>query len=379
MKKNTGSHVVFFAISVIVWGGSASSDEMETLALAEFQELSPADQRELLAAAFEHRLQKTANLSYESSVFVRVQNRTNGKLGKVIWPGGRTDFQRHRLGESYRVDTKQFGEDLEAKSKPPLIQSGFNADEGVSRVRVQQPSGKITARIDTKQDIVIVHDRYSYWLTGADVPDSEFLFTYLLKNKDDWTLTTENEPSLVKLSVPWKPLHSRNRAVGDKHVWLDPARGYMPVRGEARWENDGWRSEEFSVDEAQQIDGLWLPTTITEIIGSSSFGKTMPNAVNVIETTTQNIKMGAVTEADVRVVFPKGTEVVDAIEGVAYTIGESDVRLGVEPLFVGAGFVNEPEAPESTSFPWLIVINTTVVMLVIVFWLKARRKRTLAS
>ncbi|WP_145944319.1 hypothetical protein [Fuerstiella marisgermanici] len=339
--------------------------------------MSLADQRELLAAAFEHRLQKTANLSYESSVFVRVQNRTNGKLGKVIWPGGRTDFQRHRLGESYRVDTKQFGEDLEAKSKPPLIQSGFNADEGVSRVRVQQPSGKITARIDTKQDIVIVHDRYSYWLTGADVPDSEFLFTYLLKDKDDWTLTTENEPSLVKLSVPWKPLHSRNRAIGDKHVWLDPARGYMPVRGEARWEDDnGWRSEEFSVDETQQFDGLWMPTKITEIIGSSSFGDAMPSAVNVIETTAQNIEMGAVTEADVRVVFPEGTEVVDAIEGVAYTIGEGNVRLGGEPLFVGNQIVNISQAPKSTPFPWLIVLNTAIVISVVVFWLKARRKQT---
>jgi len=137
----------------------------------------------------------------------------------------------------------------------------------------------------------------------------------------------------------------------------------MPVRGKARWQDaSGWRSEEFSVDEADAVNGLWIPTKITEIVGSSSFGPEMPDAVNVIETTVQNIRVGAVTALDLVVEFPEGTEVVDAIDGVGYTIGADGQRTDSNPLFVGNRFVNEPAAPESRGVSWLFLLCVFLVI-----------------
>ena len=353
------------------------SDDLQSISFAEFRDLDDANRRELIASSFESRLEKTRNFRYSCRQTIRTQRLHDGVLGKIVWPGLMNVYHRSRIGESYRLHTVQFGEDLSGKSKLQEVQSGFNSSEGISTVALHRGDGKVFGRIDTKHDTMVVDDRYSYWLTGPEVTAAEFQFPYLLAHKDRWVLNTADPEGLITLEVPWMPFHNRDKSFGWRHVWLDPEKGFMPVRGDARWEEspDSWRTEQFTVKEAEAVDGLWMPMHIVEVVDASSGGESRKGIAGVYEMTVEALEFGNVTEMDLEVVFPAGTEVVNAIEGVTYFLGDAGERLKSQSLFVGNRFVIEEAAPASASFPGLLAVNIAVVAAGIGWFLIRRVQR----
>lgn len=253
-----------------------SSVVAQGLAASQIMELPIQDRIDYVAAAFEERLRQCENIEYRCEIRACTQRRLDGRWEDVIWPGILAEYERFRIGESYRLVSTKFGEDLERTGPPDRIQSGFDSKNGVGRSRVAKPDGGFYGRIDTTHDAVVVHDRLSYWLTGPAVQDGEFLFPYFLSQKSEWTLTADGD-GLIQLEAPWKTWSDRSVAVGTRTMWLDPEKGLMPVRGEGRWdkstpEQENWRSNSFDVEESRQFDGCWMPVKLKEWIGARLSG-----------------------------------------------------------------------------------------------------------
>ena len=114
---------------------------------------------------------------------------------------------------------------------------------------------------------------------------------------------------------------------------------------------------------------------IVEVVDASSGGESRKGIAGVYEMTVEALEFGNVTEMDLEVVFPAGTEVVNAIEGVTYFLGDAGERLKSQSLFVGNRFVIEEAAPASASFPGLLAVNIAVVAAGIGWFLIRRVQR----
>ncbi len=359
--------------------GEDPAVDIETVSIDEFRSMDFEHQTATLRAAFERRLEHGRNISYESTMRLRNHERDGESIGEVVWEGFRYDHRHWKLGDSYRMDTDQYGPTF---PKDPLqfVQSGFDSGEGVGRMRVQgNGSEKIYGRIDTRHDRIIVDNRYSYWLDGEDVTAADFLIPYLVKHSDKYTIGFAKEEPLIELTVPWMPFHSRDKALGVRHFWLDPTKGFLPVKGEARWDDgpESWRTERFTVEASRLVGDVWMPTNLKEFIGSSSSmvgGRA--GVINVWETTILKIEHGKVTAKDLIVDFPAGTEVVDAIEGVTYILGKDGNPVGKrESLMVGATRTR-PELSENDKkgWPWLIVLNIVLLAVAALYYFIRRKK-----
>jgi len=354
-------------------GGTVSASE-NGFSLDSFASLDPDDQAAVVRIAMEERLEFAKNIHYESERELRVQEIINGAPGKVMYDGTKLVHRHWRLGDSYRMDTDQY-ESKASLTPVKLVQNQFDAIQGVSRGRVNGPiNGRIFARIDTKHDPFNAENRYAYWLDGEATFDGEFLIRYLVDHAYQYEIEVENDTQQVRLTVPWMPQHRRTEILGERTVWLDPGKMLLPVKGKARWDDGSmWRTEEFVVLDAQLVGSVWMPMKIRELIKTD---RSDDGVFNVIVTTVQKIEQGAVTSDDLRVDFPPGTEVVHAIEGIAYKIGPNGERFDTEPLMVGNTFVKaEQEAVQSntaTSYAFIIA-NLIGLVVVVGFYVRLRR------
>jgi hypothetical protein len=232
------------------------------------------------------------------------------------------------------MDTDRGGADV--SNPDEFVSSGFNAIDGVARITVRQSQrAKTAGRIDVNQDSLIYSNRYAYWLDGKHHPEGEFLFRYLVEHPNSYTLEAPVDQDKVRLTVPWQPLF-RKTPLGTRQFVLDPRKGFLPVRGKARWDEPGsppsWRTEEFVVEASQLVGDVWMPTKLKEMISSSN-GDNNTVAVWIMDVT--KIESGNVTAKDLKVSFSKGMEIVDAIKGIAFVVGENGQPTRVERL-VGA-------------------------------------------
>jgi len=358
--------------------------------LGELQSMALEDQREVIRAVFEHRSEHARNISY-SSVLEITNHRLDGEnIGEVISEAMRLYHKHWRLGESYRMASDIYVT-VDGQDVAQFSQAGFNATDGVARMLVRTDGSTLTdGKIDTEQSMFIDINRYAYWLDGDDPEhgDAEFLIRYTLAHLDEGTLSFPQGEDLVQLTVPWKPLFSRTKSLGFRHLWLDPEKAYLPVRGEARWDQeDGpdWRTEEFVVEESRLVANVWMPTRLKEFIrvGHVELNpetKHLRNVVAIWDTEVLEIEHGTVTPDDLEVVFPPGTEVVDAIDGVSYVVGKDGKPDGdIMPVLVGTTLTRH--APEAigvgggSNRSWVITVNVAL-LFVAVLWYFLRRRRT---
>lgn len=117
-----------------------------------------------------------------------------------------------------------------------------------------------------------------------------------------------------------KPLLTFKVHVGREKYWeyyLDPARDFVPVRGEYRRERRGKfvGRASHNVTEAKEIDGFWVPTKVVQRTA---------NVVSEHETQwlyeVSDFERGTVTDEDFEITFPPGTEVIDSIVNLAYQL-----------------------------------------------------------
>jgi hypothetical protein len=303
-----------------------------SMSIDEFVQLAEADQKSLLASAFEHRLQHAKNIHYEALMLINISeyDAETEKPGKILQRLNGSRLSHWVLEDSSRMDTDRGGADV---SKPLQFAAvGFNAASGVVRSTVHfNDRERSFGRIGVKMDQINNFNRYSYWLNGERISQGDLIIRDLLDSRAQYRIEVPAASDRVHLTIPWTPYGSS----GSRTFLLDPEKGFLPVHGKGRWELDrstgkkSWRTEEFIVVESQLVEDVWMPTRLKEVIRASTLDDTK---ANVYDITVSEIEAGTVTPEDVEVPFSIGMEIVDSIEGVAYVIGPMGERTRVQPL-----------------------------------------------
>ena len=102
-----------------------------------------------------------------------------------------------------------------------------------------------------------------------------------------------------------------------RHYDLNPARGFMPVRYERLYKRgEAYNSLSMRVAQARQVDGLWVPTKVVQLAGTSADTNWETETLYEVSEFTR----GTVADKDLEVAFPPGTDVVDMIRRVHYRV-----------------------------------------------------------
>ncbi len=331
---------------VIVFSGVISSGQIAlsaenpqpiSISAARFSQMSSADQKMLLIRVFERRLEHAKNLYYKVDTFSKNHEDLDGEVGKPLNDASSRRFQYEQwgLGNSYRIDTNKY-------RQPKLdelyvwMASGFDADQGVGRStgRVKGKE-KTYGRIDTKHNPAVGDNQYRYWLNGDYPRWQEYLFRYLLSRRGEFEIEAPVEGDKVRLTVGYQPSWAKESG-GKRAFLLDPQEGFLPIRGDSRWDGspgrDGrpqWRVEKFTVTQSKLVGDVWMPIEMRFAIACSA--ATVPG-FTVYDMTVSKIEGGKVTPADLEVPFTEGMFVVDAIKGVSYKAGPDGQPRGTPEL-----------------------------------------------
>jgi hypothetical protein len=329
-----------------------------SMSVEEFCNLSPRDQKAILASAFEYRLQHAKNIYYESQTRLGIYEYSDGHLGKQLIGLQGANYRQWRLGNSYRMEYERGG-GPEVKKPDTFGSSSLDSVTGVVKSSARRAeSQRLVGRIDTVQNPILEENRYRYWLDGANVmhadtqrePLGEYVIRYLVDHKEGYTVEAPIDQDKVRLILPWKPIHS-DRPLGQREFVLVPRKGFLPVSGKGRWETepvDGktvWQTEEFTVEASQLVKDVWMPTHLRELTRGSS---QRPNRIALWVTKVTKMEAGMVTPKDLETPFPPGIKVVDATKAVSYVVGENGEPTRIERL-LGARPETAMRAPPSST------------------------------
>lgn len=343
-----------------------------SMSIDEFRALAPADQQALLASVFEHRLRHAANIHYEALQLISLAeyDPETGKVGEVTQRLNGSRLRHWVRGNSFRMDTIRGGHDVAEALKS--VACGLDAKSGVVRSTVHFKEGRPpSGRIGTDVDRINESNFYAYWLNGKPTGHNDFLPRYLVEHQDQFSIAAPPGETTVRLGVPWY-YFSNKEPWGTRAFDLDPEKGFLPIRGKARWElkQDGkthWRVDEFTVEESRLVGDVWMPTKLKWLIDTSSGN---PRTCNIYNITVSEIEAGTVRDEDLEVPFDAGMLIVDAIQGMAYTVGPDGERTHVEPL-VGAGALPPATNRGRTA---LILMNLGVLLVAVAAYIWRRAK-----
>jgi hypothetical protein len=305
-----------------------------SVSIEDFAKLSPADQKLLLGAAFDHRLQHATNIRYESQESHGDYKNWDGRSGELVDEVSEFTFRDWRLGRAYRIIKDSVGPDPSEPMRP--VEVRFDHDTGIRKSKTTMDENVVIGMIDKGEDKWLEGNRFGFWLDGKNPSSTgEFLFRYLSEHKDTYTIEAPYDIDKVRLTLPWIPFtftNARRPLVGKREYVLDSVKGFFPVRGTARWDatlKDGsevWQTEEFTVEAARQIKDIWMPIELKEIRGSALLPAKF---VNVLVTEVEKIELDTVTAKDLELVFPKGTQVLDRVQRMQYVVGENGEQTHV--------------------------------------------------
>jgi len=136
-----------------------------------------------------------------------------------------------------------------------------------------------------------------------------------------------------------------------------------------------WRERSFFVEESQLVSHVWMPTTLKTIAQSSALG----DVFSTRKVKISDMSHGTVTESDVSLTFPEGTEVTDAIEGISYKTDASGnaIPSTMEYLYdfdPSHAAMPLPESKDRTVNYVLIVIGIVLILIALYMMLHQRRR-----
>ncbi len=353
------------------------------MSIEEFRRLSPVDQKAIVKGAFERRLELARNIHYEALQTGQIHRYKDGRLGEPYFRLKGRRYRHWRLGDSWRIDSEKGGYDV---SEPTDFgKCSFDASAGVRRSTLKYKEWpRLFGRIDVRPHVDLHENRYAYWLDGKT--DARSQADYLIRDVIDWfdqcQLEAPVTPNLVRLTIPWRPIWSK-KPIGTRQFDLDPAKGFLPIRGKAHCEmkreraRTMWRHEEFSVEDASLVGDVWMPIRLKEMIRASSGS---PDQAAIWETRVNRIEAGKVTAKDLEVPFPEGTEVQDAIHGTFYVVGPGGRRIKERPL-VGARRGRHTSLPRTMAGSrhqrtlWAVLLFNAAGAVAVCFILVARSRQ----
>ncbi|NLF07236.1 MAG: M56 family metallopeptidase [Pirellulaceae bacterium] len=333
--------VALLLMPTILRGAGGACDKVAdekpvSMSADEFMQLTPTEQRDLLVSVFQRRLEHSNNLFYETEQVWEGRKNRDGHPDDP-WndnPSPRWRFRHWRLGDSFRQDTDDYRTADDAE--PWTLRScGVNGEEGIGRNTNIYSDGQ---RPSTGQV------QYPYNLSGANryidwfdrnFPEchttrlGEYMFPFLIRHKNEYEIEKDNE--LIRLSVPWQPSWA-NKPGGKRVYLLDPQKGFLPVKCDARWDGEplggkpSWRVESFLLEESRAVGDVWMPMKLAMRTEASS----VPDLIALYKIKVLRMEHGAVKPSDLMIPFDEGMQIQDTVEGVIYT---ADVEGNpVEPV-----------------------------------------------
>jgi hypothetical protein len=337
----------------------------------EFSVLPEPDQRSILVASLQQWQQATRNMQakFETRVYnVEYQDGVTGDFKEDV---SRYVCELRRKEGRHWASIAWFlpGDDPGA----PLAQvvTSMDTEAGVARSIAEHRQMKgVYGAINTKEDNMIGTGRLHYWFDARFGKAREFPIMFLLEHQNSIRFEgTSDDGQSVVISLLYEST-SGTPFQDLRTVWLDPQRGFMPVRMHRRWEYDVsprpafYQIWDVEVTKMRQIDEIWFPVHFTETATSS--GSIKDGYAGVYETTVDLIHLGKMTDADLSVEFPEGVQVHDRIKGVRFV---ADALTQSAPLTgVDAGVPHNVRS-------WLILGNLGVLAVIgALCWLGRSRK-----
>jgi hypothetical protein len=249
----------------------------------------------------------------------------------------------------------------------------MDSKSGVARsVAEHRQLDGVYGAITTAEDPIIQNGCFHYWFDiPFDKKAQEFPISFLLKHQEAIKFEgLSGDGKEIRISLLFKT--SKGTPYQDfRTIWLDPQRGFTPVRMHRRWEFEAtapgatplYSELDTEVKEMKQVDGVWFPTHFTETcVGRTSVAD---GYATVYETTVGRIKLGAMTDDDLQVHFADGVQVHDRIKGVWFVATEETQS---------APPASEPGAP-GRARKWPIFVGIAILALLAILALRARGRK----
>jgi len=285
-----------------------------------FGKLSNAEQRDLLVKAFGQHLEQGRNLFYETEQVYRAFDSDNwepGKPTKRYDPYHRCLYRCWRLGDSYKTEMFQYDDPKQTDFHYSVDVE--NAQERIGRnvaIYKHGEENQTQGFVDYPRREPEIDERFPTFPSPDELVScsgsQQYFFEYLMARKDTYEIKSPVSGDKVQLIVPRH---------GHKQVFLlDPQKGFLPIRFEARGDIPAakgrerfWSEVRFEVQESRLVDNIWMP------IKMRSRSLCSQGVLTISETKVSRTAVGSVTRGDLLLPFTKGMPVVDVIEGITYT------------------------------------------------------------
>lgn len=313
--------------------------------------------RDLVVETFKTRMEHAKNLYYKCEIKVDVYEDRNGKPGDLIEACPSQKYEYWQLNDSNRQEAVYTSED----GTKVTYGANFDAEQGQGATRSSTDDGeRYFGYINSERDKTMTANRYRFWLNVRDwgLGSSEYIFNYVIDHQDSLEVET-GEANSLEVSTDYTMMSMFGS--GKRLLWLDKAKGLMPIRGDFEWKDDegASRREIFEVLDSKLVETVWMPTEITEhITVGFDDGTSIHNLITIKVT---EIEHGGVTSADLDLGFPRNTQFVDAIKGVFYKGDEHGNPIGpVMPVMQQVPLEEPPKSFSRWSKIYLVVGSALV-------------------
>ncbi|BBO35571.1 hypothetical protein [Lacipirellula parvula] len=336
----------------------------------DFESLSETDKRAVLTSVLREREIAVRNVRAKSISRVLVLEYRGDKPGPVLSDKvGRFECETRRKDGNRWTSVNWY---LPTSAHPnQKVVTSIDSSSGTARsVAEQHGYAGIYGAVDTKEDQLVRSSRFQYWFDGNYDRAANFPISFLLKNIGAVEFEgTSSDGGDIKISLQvdlkeGTPYHDK------RTIWLDPRRGFMPVRMEWHWDFESSppldQDLTLEVKAMSEDKGVWFPTHFIETVVSTR--SIEEGFCTQYETTASDIQVGVVTAEDLKVHFGKEVEIHDRITGTRTKAGKV-IQSGdnLTPLVADGD-----TAPLRT---WWVPLNVTLiaVLLAAIAWRKLKR------
>jgi hypothetical protein len=284
-----------------------------------FTKLSPDERISFAVSCLQTREQLLENFSYKLVIRTSIFEANGGKEGDLRDWKKKGDLSEWRY-TFIRSGDKLFIRGQKVAWDGKLLQDITQSWDGRERYIMPQPTKGTPAGvvIDGNEPSVVDDVNYNlllgYRAPGAPMALSLWLRLSVKKPKTSLDVSIDRTTGNLLLMVQMSEgKYNHNR------LWLDPARGYLPVRYEYRGGIRDWEDKNpanwwwVALDEAKQFGDAWVPMKLTLQSG------TRDNMTREVYE-AQQFSLEKPAPQDLTFEIPLGIRIVDGIRHQAYEI-----------------------------------------------------------